>query len=62
MDKKLFYCWTVIRYNFKLNITFYNISNNTNGKILLQIYINQILEPTIKLYLFRKVGFCLKKR
>lgn len=32
-DEKCFYYQAVIRYNFKSNITFYNILNNINNKM-----------------------------
>lgn len=51
----------VDRHNFRLDIILYNIPNNINGKILFQLYINQIMKPVIKLMLFKKKNFILKE-
>lgn len=31
-DEKYFHCWATISYGFKLNLIFYNFSENSNGK------------------------------
>lgn len=48
-------------YGFKLDIIFYNVSEKTNGKILLKVYRTQILEPVVKLWLLEGQNFVLKK-
>ena len=35
-------------YNFKSDIQFYDVPNNSNGKMSLKIYRDQILKPIIK--------------
>ncbi len=55
--EKRFHCLAGIRYKFKSNIIFYNVPGNTNGKMSLQVYIDQILEPVIKLLLLKKQDF-----
>lgn len=39
----------------KSDITFYEVPGNTNGKMSLQVYIDQILEPVVTLYWRRMV-------
>lgn len=50
-----------MRYDFKLYLIFYKMLKNTNQKISLQVYINQILEFMIKLQLIKKQDFKLKE-
>jgi len=40
-----------IGYNFKSEIYFYNVPDNTNGKMSQQVYIDSILDPIIKTWL-----------
>lgn len=47
-DEKRFHCWAAAGYNFKSDLTFYEVPGNTNRKMSLQVYINQILEPVVK--------------
>lgn len=42
-DDKRFHCWAASGYNFKSDITFSDVSGNSNGRISLQVYIDQIL-------------------
>lgn len=60
-DEKCFHCWVIVGYNFKSDIIFYKVPGNINRKMLLQVYINQILEPVIKPELFRKKNFILEE-
>lgn len=32
-DEKCYHCWTAVGYNFKLDISFYNVLSNTNDKM-----------------------------
>lgn len=48
-DKKCYHCWAAISHDFKSNINFYKVTGNTNKKMSKQAYINQILEPIVKL-------------
>lgn len=48
-DKKHYYTWATVGYNFKLEIYFYEMSGNTNRKISQKVYIDQIFQPIIKL-------------
>ncbi|KNG52861.1 hypothetical protein TW65_09314 [Stemphylium lycopersici] len=40
--------WGAVGYNFKSNLIFYNTPGNKNGKLSLQVYRDQILEPVVK--------------
>ena len=50
-DEKRMHCWAAVGYNFKSPIYFYDMPENTNGKMSLNIYKEQILEPIVKLWL-----------
>ena len=60
-DKKRHHCLTAIGYNFKSDIYFYKVSENTNGKISQKIYIDQILEPMVKSWIDTYHDFILEK-
>ncbi len=60
-DEKRFYCWATVGYDFKSDITFYEVPGNTNGKMSLKVYINQILEPVVKPWLLKKQDFVLEE-
>lgn len=60
-DEKRFYCWAAVGYDFKSDLTFYEVPRNTNGKTSLQIYIDQILEPVVKPWLLEKQDFVLEE-
>lgn len=51
----------MVGYNFKSNLTFYKVPRNTNRKMLLQIYINQILKPMVKPWLIEIQDFVLEE-
>ena len=50
-----------MEYYFKSDLTFYEVPENTNGKMSLQVYINQILEPVVKFWLLEKQDFVLEE-
>lgn len=60
-EKNRFYCCITKNYGFQLNLIFYNVSKNTNGKILLKMYRNQILELVVKSWLLKGQDVILKK-
>ena len=60
-DEKRFHCWAAVGYDFKSDLTFYEVPGNTNGKMSLQVYINQILEPVVKPWLLEKQDFVLEE-
>jgi hypothetical protein len=53
--------WAAVGYNFKSDMHFYKVPGNKNGKLSLNVYRNQILEPIIKLWLERGDSFILEK-
>lgn len=48
-------------YSFKLEFIFYNVLENTNRKILLNVYRNKILELIVKSWVLEFQNFVLKK-
>jgi hypothetical protein len=60
-DKKRFHCWATIGWDFKSPIYFYNVPGNTNGKMSLQVYRDQILEPIVKPWLESGQDFVLEE-
>lgn len=58
-DEKRFHYWAAMGYDFKSDITFYEMSGNPNGKMSLQVYIDQILEPMVKPWPLGKQDFVL---
>lgn len=61
LDKKKLHAWAAVGYNFKSDLVFYNIPTNTNGKMTLQDYEHQILEPIVKPWLDKKEEFVLEE-
>lgn len=45
---KWLYAWAAINYNFNFNFTLYTSPTNSNGKILHNAYINQILVSVVE--------------
>ena len=60
-DEKHFHCWAAMGYDFELDITFYKVPGNTNGKMSLQVYIDQILEPVVKPWWLEMQDFVLEE-
>lgn len=46
-DQKRFHVWAAIGWNFKSDLVFYDVPGNSNGKISLQVYHDEILEPVV---------------
>lgn len=60
-DKKRYHCWVAVGHNFKSDIYFYEVPGNTNGKMSQQVYIDQILEPTVKPWIQAHQDFVLEE-
>ena len=60
-DLKRFHCWAAVGWNFKSDIIFYTISTNTNGKMSMREYIDQILEPVVKSWILQGDDFVLEE-
>lgn len=59
--EKRFHCWSAVGYDFRSDITLYKVPGNTNGKMSLQVYIDQILKPVVKPSLLKKQDFVLEE-
>ena len=55
-DQKRKHAWASVGYNFKSEITFYDVPGNVNGKMSQQVYIDSILEPVVKPWLENQGG------
>ena len=51
-NQKQVHVWAAIGQNFKSNLTFYDVSGNTNRKMSLTVYHDDILEPFVKPWIF----------
>ena len=60
-DEKRFHCWAAVGYDFKSDITFYEVPGNTNGKMSLQVNIDQILELGVNPWLLEKEAFMFEE-
>ncbi len=60
-DKKRFHCWAAVGHDFKSDLQFYDVKSNKNGKLSLQAYIDQILEPCVKPWILRGDDFALEE-
>lgn len=47
-NQKRYHVWAAVGQDFESDLTFYNVSGNTNGKMSLEVYRNKILEPVVK--------------
>ena len=52
-EMKRKYVWTIMNYNFKSNLTFYNVFDNNNNKMTISVYRNCILESIVKLWIMK---------
>ena len=48
-------------HDFKLEIIFYNVSGNSNDKMLQRVYIDTILDPVIRLWVEAGKDFVLEE-
>ncbi|KAF1936658.1 hypothetical protein EJ02DRAFT_479649 [Clathrospora elynae] len=55
------YSWAAVGHDFKSDMYFYKVPGNKNGKLLLKVYHNQILEPIVKPWLERRDSFILEE-
>ena len=60
-DQKKVHAWGAIGYDFKSELTFYDISSNTNGKMTQDAYIKQILEPIVLPWIRAGQSFVLEE-
>ena len=60
-DKKRVYAWAAVGYDFKSDLVWYDNPNNTNGKMSLKVYKDQILEPVVKEWIESGERFVLEE-
>ena len=60
-EKKKVHAWGAIGYNFKSDLVFYDVPLNTNGKMTLKVYRDQILDLIIKPWLQAGQDFVLEE-
>ncbi|KAF1831151.1 hypothetical protein BDW02DRAFT_572326 [Decorospora gaudefroyi] len=60
-DWETSHIWGAVGYNFKSNLTFYKVPGNRNGKLLLSVYRDQILEPVVKKWVENDPYFILEE-
>ena len=53
--------WTAVEYNFKSDITFYDVPENKNSKLKTEHYVNLILKTVMKPWIRADHDFVLKK-
>ncbi|KAL2136146.1 hypothetical protein VTI74DRAFT_5199 [Chaetomium olivicolor] len=46
-DLRRVHCWAAVGYEFKSPLVWYDVPGNSNGKMTLQVYRDQILEPIV---------------
>jgi hypothetical protein len=55
------HAWAAVGYNFKSELTFYDVPSNNNGKMTQRVYNDQILKPVVKPWLERGDDFALEE-
>lgn len=60
-DRKRKHCWAAVGYNFKLDIIFYDVPENRNGKMTHKVYIDSILEFVVKPCIVEGHNFALEE-
>lgn len=60
-DRKRQHFQAAIRWNFKSDITFYDVPGNSNRKMTHRVYIDSILEPVVKPWLEASDDFVLEE-
>ena len=60
-DEKRVYAWAAIWWNFKSDIHFYTVPSNHNGKMTMDVCINQILKPVVLPRIKRGDNFVLEE-
>ena len=58
-DLKRQHCWAAIGHNFKSEIYFYDVPENGNGKMNMNVYLEQILKPIVKPWIDHHPRFVL---
>jgi hypothetical protein len=61
IDKKKLHAWAAVGFNFKSELVFYTIPSNSNGKMTIKVYAEEILEKHVKSWLDRGDDFVLEE-
>lgn len=60
-DLKRLHAWAAVGWNFKSPLIWYDVPGNTNGKMSLKVYRDQILEPIVGQWLRNGESFVLEE-
>ena len=60
-ERMRLYAWGAIGWNFKSELHFYEVPSNSNGKMSLQIYRDEILEKVVRPWLEAGEEFVLEE-
>lgn len=60
-DLKRLHAWAAVGYDFKSSLHWYNVPGNTNGKMTLQVYRDEILESVVGSWLRQGHSFVLEE-
>ena len=60
-DQKRLHCWAAVGYDFKSPLIWYDVPGNSNGKMSMQVYRDQILEPVVGSWLREGQSFVLEE-
>jgi hypothetical protein len=60
-NQKKLHTWAAVSFNFKSDLIFYDVPTNNNGKMTSIVYINEILEKHVKLWIESSDEFVLEE-
>ncbi len=60
-DRKRLHAWAAVGYNFKSDMIWYDVPGNSNGKMSLKVYRDEILEPVVGSWLREGHQFVLEE-
>ncbi|KAK4119766.1 hypothetical protein N657DRAFT_674726 [Parathielavia appendiculata] len=60
-DMKRLHCWAAVGYEFKSDLAWYDVPSNSNGKMTMKVYRDQIMEPVVGSWLRAWRSFVLEE-
>ncbi|KAK3936031.1 hypothetical protein QBC46DRAFT_270506, partial [Diplogelasinospora grovesii] len=60
-DLKRLHVWAAVGHDFKSDLTWYDVPGNTNGKMTMKVYRDQILEPVVGSWIREGQRFVLEE-
>ena len=60
-DLRRLHCWAAVGHDFKSPLVWYDVASNNNGKMTMQVYRDQILEPVVAPWLKAGHSFVLEE-